>query len=230
MSFKEPTSIAMLCSQKFFAYWQERWEKWGTKNNVQGAFWERLRNENNYCRPALIEEWGSRHPNKSDLVTGGTGGRYKAINFQSFETHKTVEFRLLPMFQKGNLAVSAIEQLVDIVETYLQTAELNTDVSSPATKFPTSKDEAVEMEPVVMDFDVPVTQYEPVTGEFEMLTEKLQMGDLGDGRVRMLRCQIAAYYQEMANSAAEQSVKLADPKKHKVAFDTFDPNPRARVR
>ena len=34
MSFREPTSIALLCSEAFFTYWAERWNKWGTKNNV----------------------------------------------------------------------------------------------------------------------------------------------------------------------------------------------------
>lgn len=220
MSFKEKTSISLLCSDKFFNYWQERWETWGTKNNIKGVFWERLKNENQYCRPTSIVDYTGKK-----LVTENSGGRYKAINFQSFESHGTVEFRLLPMFQKGNLGVLAVENLVDIVETFLQNYSLDADIVPPPVKV---CGDAILMDPVDLDFEVPVTEYPTVTGEVE-LSEKVQMGESSPGTIRMFRYQVAAYLSSASTDATEKMAKVADPKRNKVVWENFDPNPRGRV-
>lgn len=231
MSFREPTSISMLCSEAFFTYWQERWEKWGTKNNVQGAFWERLRNENNYCRPTTMEDYKTNnpHPKGANLVTANAGGRYRAINFQSFDEHKTVEFRLLPMFQKGNLAVSAVEQLVDIVESFLQNHKLDTDIIATPIKRPASADEPVTMEPVNLDFDIPVHEYPTVYAEVD-LDKPFKPGLGDDGVMRMHRYQMDTYLANLANSAVEKKAAIADPKRSKVVWETFNPTPTGNVR
>ncbi len=221
MSFREATSISLLCSEAFFKHWDERWRKWGTKNNVQGAFWERLKEgaENRYCKPNSMGHWQAK-----DLVTNNTGDRYLAINFKAYQEHKTVEFRLLPMFQKGNLATAAVEQLVDIVESYLQKAAFDTDISAPPTKISKNANEPVEMEPVNLDFDIPVNYYAPVEGEVE-LADTFIAGVQSPGTVRMFRYQVDAYLANASSDAATKKTQIADPKRNKVVWETFDPNP-----
>lgn len=223
MSFKEKTSISLLCSDAFFKYWKERWEAWGTKNNVQGAFWERLRNENQYCRPNSIE---SDYDGK-DIIQNNRGGRYKAINFQSFENHGTVEFRLLPMFQKGNLSVGAVETLVDIVETFLQTYDINTEIVSLETTMPKDKDAALAMEPVDLDFDFPVSQYPDVTCELD-LEDAFTPGPTPEGSIKMFRHQLPDFMSKGAADAQAKLATIADPKRNNVVWDDFNPNPEIR--
>jgi hypothetical protein len=229
MSFKEKTSISLLCSDKFFKYWQDRWEAWGTKNNVKGVFWERLRNENQYCRPTAMSDYGNDSNKK--LVSANAGGRYKAINFQAFDQHGTVEFRLLPMFQKGNLSVLAVENLVDIVETFLQNYDFSGDIIPPAVKV---SGDAILMEPVDLDFEVPAIQHPVVTAEVD-LEDKCEMGEVKDsngkptGTIRLFRYQVANYMANASNDATDKMNKIADPKRNKVVWENFDPNPRGRV-
>lgn len=228
ISFKELTSFTLLCSDAFFEYWKDRWEKWGQKLNVQGAFWERLRNENKFCRPNSMTEY-AENGKKSLIDTYTTGGedRYKAINFHAYSRHKTLEFRLLPMFQKGNLAVNAVETLVDIVETFLQTYKVDTDVEGKVNNLPKNKDEAVEMEPVNIDFDLPVLEYPAVTGELD-IEDTFAPGPQDDGTINMLRFQVPEFYSKGAADMQAKLATIADPKRNKVNWETFDPNPEVR--
>lgn len=229
MSFKEATSVTLLCSDAFFAYWKDRWEKWGTKLNVQGAFWERLRNENQYCRPNSMNDFQNK--GKKDLIDNGQHNRddrYKAINFLAYnktrpdgQPFKTVEFRLLPMFQKGNLAVNAIETLVDIVETFLQTYQIDTEIVGQPTKLAKDKDEAVAMEPVDVDFDLPVLSYPAVTCELD-IEAAFTPGETPDGTMKMLRYQEAEFYSQRAAAVQSKLSTIADPKRNKVDWETFN--------
>lgn len=224
MSFKEKTSISLLCSKAFFKFWQERWEEWGTRLKVKGVFWERVRGENTYCRKTEMSEWGGRKG-----LVNSVGERYRAINFTSFEKHGTVEFRMLPMFQKGNLAVLAIENLVDIVETFLQNVNIDT-VLDLKTKIGPTPDSPVELEPVISDFDLPQTVFEPVIGEVD-LDEPFKCGPVLDdkgnptGVVRIFRHQVPEFYEKLAADANAKKKMLADPRANKVVWADFDPNP-----
>jgi hypothetical protein len=225
MSFKEKTSITLLCSDAFFSYWKTRWEEWGTKLNVKGAFWERLKNENNYCRPNAITEFTGKA-----LVNANGGDRYKQINFNAIEKFGTVEFRLLPMFQKGNLAVNAVETLVDIVETFLQTYDLDTEIKGQETTMPKTKDAPMVLEAVIQDFDLPVAKYAPVTCEVDLETDfgnikKFKSGPTEHGTVRMLRHEVPDFLQKLASNAQDKLNTVADPKRNKVNWETFNPDP-----
>jgi hypothetical protein len=219
MSFKEKTSVSLICADAFFDYWKTRWEAWGQKHNVQGAFWERLKGDNQYSK---VNSIASDYTGKT-TVENNNGGRYKAINFQAYTEHGTVEFRMLPMFQKGNLAVNTIETLVDIVETYLQTYQLDTDIISPATKLPTSKDDAIEMEPVDLDFDIPIREYPPVTCELD-LEDAFTAGPTEEGTVKMFRHEVPDFMARRADDFTTKLTAIADPKRNNVNWETFDPN------
>lgn len=112
----------LLTEQRFFDYFQERWEAWGKANNdamgAQGEFfWIRLRGRRipgaarNYCEmvnKALVQ-----------LSDSNAEHRYTAVNFSAWHKYKTVECRLLPMMPTAELAVSAMRELSDIYDSYL---------------------------------------------------------------------------------------------------------------
>ena len=113
---------ALLTEQAFFDYFYERWEKWGRANNdamgAQGEyFWMRLRGRRipdtarNYCEMT----------NKSvtQLQDSNQEHRYTALNFSAWHKYKTLECRLLPMMPTADLAVSAMRELSDIYDSYL---------------------------------------------------------------------------------------------------------------
>jgi hypothetical protein len=102
----------LLYSQEFFDYFITRWKAWGTRENIHPDhyFWSRLRGEGAYCHLNTIDTRG-QHPTMQD--------RYKQLNWAAWREHKTIECRLLPMFRRQSLAVSAAQELIDIYETYL---------------------------------------------------------------------------------------------------------------
>ncbi len=228
MSFKDPTSVSLLCSQKFFDYWNTQWEAWGNKNNIKGAFWERLREENQYCMKPKIAEFKGK-----TVVTKG-GHKYRQVNFLPYDSIRTVEFRLLPMFQKASLSILAIEQLLDIVETYLQTADLTKEVNlkRPVAE---SADVPLKLPEVKSELELPPINLPSVRGEVDILAEPCKMGVVMDskgkptGVVRMFQYQVDTYMANAGADATKIKQKIADPKAHKVKWDEFNTKPTGRV-
>lgn len=115
-----------LTEPAFLAYFLERWEAWGNKHKdemgpIGEYFWMRLNNrkipgtERNYCsteNKAVIQ-----------LTDSNSAHRYTALNFSAWHKYKTVECRLLPMFNTAALAVSAIRELSDIYDDFLTNTE-----------------------------------------------------------------------------------------------------------
>jgi hypothetical protein len=102
--------ITMLNSPSFFAYFKRRWTEWGNRMNLspRSAFFNRLNGNNDFCLPATETPYAISRMD-----------RYAQLNFSSFGEHGTVECRLLPMFYRASLGVSAVSELVDIYETFL---------------------------------------------------------------------------------------------------------------
>lgn len=130
MSFLDKSSITMLTSEEFFAYFRDRFKAWGESRGVKGEFWKRLNGDNSYCRKNAKSDW---HRTTGCPVSESTD-RYRQINFQAYSEHATVEFRLLPMFRSAALGVNAIEELTAIVESYLGSAALSHEASSGAVQ------------------------------------------------------------------------------------------------
>lgn len=106
----DAVEITMLNSPAFFAYFKRRWEEWGARMCLarESQFFRRLRGSNRFCLPA-----GDREYRISSM------DRYSQLNFSSFGEHGTVECRMLPMFKRSSLGVAAVQELLDIYETYL---------------------------------------------------------------------------------------------------------------
>lgn len=110
-----------LADVPFWDYYQARWHAWGENNQdkmdkaSRDLFWTRLEGrmvvgaERNYCQMKFkpVEQ----------LVDHND--RYTALNFVAYHKYKTVESRLLPMFANVEIAVSAIRELSDIYDSYL---------------------------------------------------------------------------------------------------------------
>lgn len=108
--------ITMLNSPAFFRYFNQRWQDWGNRMGLApaGQFFRRLMGRNTYCR---------RMDYDAPIERIAGQDRYHQLNFSSFGDHGTVECRLLPMFRRASLGVAAVQELLDIYETYLHNQE-----------------------------------------------------------------------------------------------------------
>ena len=98
---------------QFYEYFMRRMSEWGKQHNVNegSRFWERMSGQNRYCAnrfDALNQYWR----------TSKDSCRYAILNY-CYGMHGTLECRVLPVFQKKQLATSAVKEIVDIVNTYL---------------------------------------------------------------------------------------------------------------
>jgi hypothetical protein len=123
MSFKSPLDIATLATREFYEFFEARWHAWGRAQQIHpdSQFWPRLRGENQYCRRNLTDgPFGYETPRGGDRSRYSITDhdRYRMLNFSAWDRHKTVECRLLPMFRDARLGVLALEELVDIIETW----------------------------------------------------------------------------------------------------------------
>lgn len=115
MSFVDDHDATILCDPAFLEYALARWHAWGTREEIHAGsnFWSRLRGDNRFCLRHEPHEWGVGR----NVFRGGE--RYRWLNFTSWERHRTVELRLLPLFRDERLAHSALCEWIDIVEGYL---------------------------------------------------------------------------------------------------------------
>ncbi len=79
------------------------------KGNDLKLFTQRVSNYNNYCRVNYIAN--------SQLY--GNDTRYTAINYSAYNKHKTIELRLLPMFESKIMAYDIISYYLMLVERFL---------------------------------------------------------------------------------------------------------------
>lgn len=129
MSLHSHMDFSLLASDRFYEYFRAQLQAWGERNQIwhRSEFWNRLRGENSYCYQN--SETHDHHRRSGQLITS-IGDKYRQINFLPWNQYKTVEFRVLPMFRKHELAQSAIECLVEIVESFLAQEELDIAIST----------------------------------------------------------------------------------------------------
>lgn len=96
-------------------------KKWADENlPVNHHIYERLSGANIYCQKKF---WPFNQINQKKKGYGfEVGHRYTMISY-SWERHRTVECRLLPMMPTQALAISAINHLLDITNAYLVACE-----------------------------------------------------------------------------------------------------------
>lgn len=113
-SFKSPNAYVLLASMEFYKYFIAELNRWGLEKKIPSThtFWNRLKGRNEFCN-------GDPEENISCLKEDH-GDRYYALNFASYHKHKTMECRILPMFETASLSLEAVTAVVSIVEKYLQ--------------------------------------------------------------------------------------------------------------
>lgn len=133
LSYKSPLDLSVLADKPFWEYFQERWAAWGKEHeaamgDLAKYFWSRYEgrwvaenadrggHRKNFCKAEFNPAVQLKDPNQEH--------RYTQINFSSWHKYQTVETRMLPMFRDVELAVDAIEETVDIFDTYLNSHTL----------------------------------------------------------------------------------------------------------
>lgn len=152
------TDTTLLCSQEFFDYFRAQWLLWGQEHNLhpRSEFYTRLNGGVEYCRQNV---WDDRNAIES-------GDRYRQLNFCSWSEHRTVECRLLPMFRHRALAISAVQKLLDIYETFLADAAVIARVLPPEIEVVADTTPAVSES--VRTIDVPNIHTSERTMEMQM--------------------------------------------------------------
>ena len=104
-----------LADNAFWLYFRRRWEAWGEENRAKlpDEFWDRFYvrtpRAKRYCKAEFIpQEQLSNHKD-----------RYTQLNFVAWSKFKTLECRFLPMFRDRAMGFSAIREMSDIYDTYL---------------------------------------------------------------------------------------------------------------
>lgn len=123
LSLLHQDDYTLMCSDRFFVHYRDRMKAWGERLGVNptSEFWTRLNNGNQYTRTNDARaDWPHCDTRGSGAITE-CRDRYRQINFLAYAEHHTIEFRTLPMFQSAALAVSAVEELIEIVEGFLAT-------------------------------------------------------------------------------------------------------------
>lgn len=112
VSFTRLFYYQVLMSKKFFDFFLKEAKKWGEDQGVTNeAFWNRLNGRVHFCAPAY-------HPDEQAAARGKGPARYSALNY-CFSLHKTIESRLMPMFETPDEAWEAVKFTVNTMRRYL---------------------------------------------------------------------------------------------------------------
>ena len=105
--------------RKFYFYVLEKLKEWGLKMNLnkKGIFWDRISGKVTHCKAGFYPE-AQVHANAGF----GSTDRYRILN-ACYHKHGTYEIRVLPCFQKKEIALKAIKFMYDIIEAYLDQPE-----------------------------------------------------------------------------------------------------------
>lgn len=116
VSFRDATLVSTLNTPEFFAYFRAQWEAFIREHNLSpvGQLARRLRGENDYTDVNRDDE--------AEYESFGRQDRYRQINFAAWHEHKTVEFRLLPMFVHAEVGVKAICHLIRLLNVWFNDA------------------------------------------------------------------------------------------------------------
>lgn len=115
ISTKSMKDYSLLSSKSFLTQLQTEMVKLGKKLNLppKHVFWERMYGYNEFCGFDF-------DPAKQMRVTNGAGNRtrYGYLNY-CYRLHGTIEFRALPTFRDGSIALRFISLYFDQVNAYL---------------------------------------------------------------------------------------------------------------
>lgn len=111
ISIRKMADMALLYDSEFPNYIRRRMEKFGEAWNIKNPFfWSRLAGENGFC--TINPRYYTPREKSSDT-------RYRQVNYIAFKSHKTIEFRMLPVFENPRLSYRAIDRLISLTNRYI---------------------------------------------------------------------------------------------------------------
>ena len=114
-SLKSPAHYMMCMEKGFYDKFLESLKEWGRKNvSPDDYFWARLAGANKYCQNVFIPDTQANYREKGINRLD----RRTILNY-TYRHLGTIEVRVLPMFKDYNLAISAINNIVNFVEKYI---------------------------------------------------------------------------------------------------------------
>lgn len=122
MSFTCLREYATLMVPEYEATLLEYLTRWGNRNRIcdEHPLWERLKGTTEYCRRIHWPDKQAQAPGK-DWDHNRDGHRYTVVNY-GFGTHGTIECRVLPMFDSPDIAISALQEVINITRCSLVAA------------------------------------------------------------------------------------------------------------
>ncbi len=118
LSFTNLQSYVKLMDRRFYNALIGGFNTWGNDNriNPDSAFWHRLEGRNSYCENKFV-------PDDQVNVQHKDSVRYAHLNY-CYSLHRTMELRLLPTFQKRELAFSAVRFYYGFVNSWLKSRKI----------------------------------------------------------------------------------------------------------
>lgn len=119
MSFKTPFAYNKLMVEKYPATIVAYVKRWSEENSLpkDHPIWSRLAGKCEYCQHVFNPDLQLQNRNK-DYDHHRDGNRYSAIAFH-YNRLRTIECRLLPMMSSVDLAISAIQNIMDTTNKFL---------------------------------------------------------------------------------------------------------------
>ena len=114
VSFKSKRDYSYLMTPEFTDYIILNLKEWGHRLNIKSeAFWERVSNDNTFCR---VMYRGRQQVNQTEHYHGD---RYATINY-CYAQHSTLEFRVPPAFHDPELTAKLYMFLLEITCKFIE--------------------------------------------------------------------------------------------------------------
>lgn len=120
VSFNNNLAYMQTMSQSFYDYFVDRMEAWGKKAGIskKSVYWSRLKGDNTYCKkmPKAARVIQAQY---QKMESNYGSNRYYQLN-HCWSKHRTLECRMLPVFQDKKFTKAGIREFIFICDSYLR--------------------------------------------------------------------------------------------------------------
>ncbi len=117
MSFRHLLDYQRLMVREYHDHMVQGIYEWAVRENLpsEHLLWKRILGLNDFCQDVFRPEQQVNLPEKH---ANGYFCRYAVLNYH-FKTHKTIELRLLPMFEDVEQGIRAVRRTLNLTEEFL---------------------------------------------------------------------------------------------------------------
>lgn len=121
MSFKSALHYQQLMVPEYPATMVAYITKWAKDAAIpkEHPIWKRLNGKNQFCKQEFFADQQVAKMNKN-YGHDGVGHRYTVINY-CYGLHATLECRVLPMLEDAEVAIKAVQHVIDVTNAFLVT-------------------------------------------------------------------------------------------------------------